>query len=109
MNLLIDIDGTICDDLPNEQEELFATANIIDDSLNYVNKLYQAGHTITFFTARLEKHRHVTETWLADKGFKYHKLIMDKPLGGNYVWIDNLSVEGINYKNNWSEISRKFL
>ena len=40
MNLLIDIDGTICDDIPNAEDYKFATANIIDNSVEYVNNLY---------------------------------------------------------------------
>ena len=104
MNLLIDIDGTICDDIPNAEDYKFATANIIDNSVEYVNNLYKQGHNITFFTARLEKHREVTEKWLSANDFKYHKLIMDKPSGGNYVWIDNLDVKGIKYKNNWDTV-----
>ena len=28
-NYLIDIDGTICDDIPNEEPERMATANVI--------------------------------------------------------------------------------
>ena len=36
--------------------------------------------------------------------FKYHKLIMDKPTGGNYIRIDNLYVKGINYKNSWKDV-----
>ena len=29
---------------------------------------------------------------------------MDKPSGGNYVWIDNLDVKGIKYRNNWDNV-----
>jgi len=104
MNLLIDIDGTICDDISNKEYYKFATANIIDNSVEYINNLYNQGHNITFFTARLEKHRTVTEEWLKINNFKYHKLIMDKPTGGNYIWIDNLYVKGINYKNSWKDV-----
>ena len=107
MNLLIDIDGTICDDIPNEEDYKFATGAVIDNSVEYVNHLYNEGHNITFFTARLEKHRKVTTEWLNRNGFKYHKLIMDKPGGGNYIWIDNLDVTGIKYnetRNNWKQI-----
>jgi len=104
MNLLIDIDGTICDDIPNAEDYKFATANVIDNSVDYVNSLYEQGHNITFFTARLEKHREVTEKWLKKHNFKYHKLILDKPGGGKYVWIDNLDVMGIKYKNNWNAV-----
>ena len=31
----------------------------------------------------------MTEEWLKKHGFKYHSLLMGKPRGGNYHWIDN--------------------
>ena len=56
-NYLIDIDGTICDDIPNEQPERMATANLYEDALETLNKWYDQGHIITFFTSRIEEHR----------------------------------------------------
>ena len=32
-NYLIDIDGTICDDIPNEQPERMVTAKLYEDAL----------------------------------------------------------------------------
>ena len=29
---------------------------------------------------------------------------MEKPQGGKYIWIDNLYVKGINYKNSWKDV-----
>ena len=71
-NYLIDIDGTICDDIPNEQPERMITANLYDDALETLNRWYDEGHIITFFTSRLEEHRKITEQWLDKNGFKYH-------------------------------------
>ena len=48
-NYLIDIDGTICDDIPNEQPERMATAKLFDDALETINQWYDEGHIITFF------------------------------------------------------------
>jgi len=103
-NILIDIDGTVSDDIPNEKSELFKTAKVLENSVESVNKLYEAGHHITFFTARREEHREVTETWLRSNNFKFHALLMNKPRGGNYIWIDNLDVKGIKYENNWKQV-----
>ena len=83
-NFLIDIDGTICDDIPNEEPERMATAKLYPDALETLNKWYDQGHIITFFTSRTEAHREVTEKWLAEYGFKYQGLLMGKPRGGNY-------------------------
>ena len=103
-NIMIDIDGTVSEDIPNEEAYRFADAIILDNSVENVNNLYNKGHIITFFTARKEIHREVTEEWLNKHGFKYHQLLMNKPRGGNYVWIDNLDVWGIKFENNWNDI-----
>ena len=49
-NYLIDIDGTICDDIPNEEPERMSTAKLYPDALDTLNKWYEQGHFITFFT-----------------------------------------------------------
>jgi len=104
---LIDIDGTICDDIKNEQSYLYPTAKPFLEALSIINKWYEEGNIITFFTARESKDRYVTESWLARHGFKYHGLVMDKPRikdGQEYVWIDNRKVRAVTYLGNWSEL-----
>ena len=39
-NYLIDIDGTICDDIPNEEPERMLTAKVYPDALRTLNKWY---------------------------------------------------------------------
>ena len=102
-NYLIDIDGTICDDIPNDEPERMPGAHEFIGAKDKINALYDAGHIITFFTSRLESHRIVTEKWLEDHGFKYHKIIMEKPRGGNYIWIDDRDVEAIKFTG-WDSI-----
>jgi hypothetical protein len=104
---LIDCDGTICDDIRNEDSHLYATANHFEESRLILNKWYDEGNVITFFTARESKDREVTEKWLSEKGFKYHGLVMDKPRckdGQVYHWIDNRPVKATTYKGTWSEL-----
>ena len=55
-NYLIDIDGTICDDIPNEELERMATAKIYPDALETLNKWYDDGQLFVF-TSRVESHR----------------------------------------------------
>ena len=106
-NYLIDIDGTICDDIPNEQPERMLTANVYPEALKTLNKWYEEGHMITFFTSRLEEHREITEKWLNDNKFKYHGLLMDKPRGGNYHWIDNHIVRATRYEGSFTDLVEK--
>jgi uncharacterized HAD superfamily protein len=107
---LIDIDGTVCDDIKNENSHLYSTANPYKNSRETLNKWYDEGNIITFFTARESKDREVTEKWLKDNGFKYHGLIMDKPRikdGQTYHWIDNRPVKATTYLGNWSELIKE--
>ena len=106
-NYLIDIDGTICDDIPNEEPERMAFAKVYPEALETLNRWYNKGHIITFFTSRLEKHRKVTEKWLNENGFKYHGLLMDKPRGGNYHWIDNHIVRATRYDGKFTDLIEK--
>jgi len=103
-NYLIDIDGTICDDIPNEEPERMATAALYPDALETINRWYKQGHVITFFTSRIVEHREVTEKWLKDHGFEYHGLLMGKPRGGNYHWIDNHIVRATRYEGKFTDL-----
>ena len=103
-NFLVDIDGTICDDIPNEEPGRMATARVYPDALRQLNKWFDDGHIITFFTSRTEDHREVTEAWLARHGFRYHGLLMGKPRGGNYHWIDNHLVRATRYNGQFTDL-----
>jgi len=100
-NYLVDIDGTICEDIPNEEPERMAIAQVIPNAVDTINKWFEEGHIITFFTSRTEEHRAVTEEWLGKNGFKYHNLIVCKPRGGNYQWIDNAPINVLNIRDDF--------
>ena len=76
----IDIDGLLCNDMLGEYE------NSIPDfkSIEKVNTLYEAGHTIKIFTGRGSATgidwRDFTITQLGEWGVKYHELILGKPV-----------------------------
>ncbi len=106
-NFLIDIDGTVGDDIPNEEPERMVDAAIYPDALEKVNQWYDQGHVITFFTSRTEAHREVTEKWLVKNGFKYHGLLMGKPRGGNYHWIDNHMVRATRFTGKFTDLIEK--
>ena len=106
-NFLIDIDGTVGEDIPNEEPERMKDAEVYADALEKVNQWFDAGHIITFFTSRTELHREVTEQWLKKCGFKYHNLLMGKPRGGNYHWIDNHMVRATRFTGKFTELVNK--
>lgn len=103
-NYLIDIDGTITDDVPNEEPERMLTCKPFPDALEVLENWYTEGHIITFFTSRTENHREKTETWLKMHNIKYHGLLMNKPRGGNYHWIDNHMVKATRFRGKFTPL-----
>ena len=106
-NYLIDIDGTVTEDVPNEEPERMATCLPYEGSVDMINTWYDDGHIITFFTSRTDEHEIVTKQWLDKHGFKYHNLLLNKPRGGNYHWIDNHIVRATRYDGKWGELIKK--
>jgi hypothetical protein len=105
-NYLIDIDGTITEDVPNEEPERMSTCLPYEGAVNIINTWYAQGHIITFFTSRTDEHELVTKEWLEKHGFKYHNLLLNKPRGGNYHWIDNHTVRATRYNGVWDDLVR---
>jgi len=106
-NFLIDIDGTITEDIPNEEPERMVTCKPFPDALQKINEWHDEGHVIYFFTSRTESLRAITEEWLSRHGFRYHGIIFGKPRGGNYHWIDNHIVRATRFIGKFSELVRK--
>ena len=93
---LLDIDGTICEDIPNEQSHLFSSAYVYPGALEKVLELQKTGE-IFFFTARTSEHAEATEEWLTRHGFPFTRVLYDKPRikkGQTYNWVDNRMVLG---------------
>jgi hypothetical protein len=91
---LIDIDGTVCEDIPNETPELFVTAKPLVGALDKVKEMEKTGE-IWFFTARTNEHSEATEAWLDKHGFPYQGVTYNKPRikqGQTYHWVDNRPV-----------------
>jgi uncharacterized HAD superfamily protein len=104
-NYLIDIDGTITDDIPNEQPERMSTCLPYEGSVEMINAWYDEGHIITFFTSRTNEHEIITKQWLDKHGYKYHGIMFNKPRGGNYHWIDNHIVRATRYNGKWAPLT----
>jgi len=88
--------------MQREEAESYLHKKVEDGELRY-----DEGHLICFFTSRVEAHRKVTESWLRDNGFKYHSLLMGKPRGGNYHWIDNHLVKATRYNGKFTDLIEK--
>jgi len=102
---VIDIDGTICN-LPAGVSD-YALSVPMTDRIKHVNSLYEAGHTIVYFTARgmgrtegkasksYELFYELTKAQLEDWGAKHHELILGKPAGD--VYIDDKAVNATSF------------
>lgn len=84
---IIDIDGTICTQTKSD----YSNAQPIKDRINKINKLYDDGNYIVYWTARGMASNtdwsELTRSQLHEWGCKYHELNMQKP---SYdVWVDD--------------------
>ena len=109
---IIDIDGTICDHVRNEDgTEAMRNAKPFPESIERINKWYDEGHFICFFTARTDEHFAVTEEWLKMHGVKYHQLIVNKPrkIGKykEYHFIDDTPVRATTFKGNFGNFVKR--
>lgn len=101
MQIIIDMDGTICEEMRHFSRCL---AKPKSDAVETINKLYDAGNTIIIYSARTWVEYEMTVDWLQRYGVKYHQLFMGKPIGD--VWIDD---RAINCNNNWKEIGEQLI
>ncbi len=80
MKFFVDIDGTICSQSENGD---YSQAVPLKEHIAMVNRAYDAGHKIVYWTARgtvtRTDWRELTEKQLKEWGAKYHDLQFGKP------------------------------
>lgn len=92
---IVDIDNTICSS-PNSD---YANSKPIYERIAKINKLYDEGHTIIYWTARggnsgidwTDK----THSQLAAWGCRYNEIRMNKPVYD--LWIDDKAINSEEY------------
>lgn len=98
MIYFIDIDDTIC---TLAEPTHYSTAVPIATAIDKVNRLYDEGHTIVFWTARGTVSgidwRELTETQLSSWGVKYHELRFGKPVYD--IFIDDKNINAEDWRN----------
>ena len=76
LNIYVDIDGTIC----HTEGSDYICSRPIQENIEKINKLYEEGHNITYWTARGAKsgkdYMILTYDQLKSWGCKYHKLVL---------------------------------
>ena len=90
-----DIDGTICTNTDGAYDQAVPIVSRID----HINKLYESGNMIKYFTARGSTTgicwRNLTEEQLSEWGAKYHELILGKPEA--HLFIDDKAINDSAY------------
>ena len=81
MIIYVDIDETICETQPDRD---YSKSLPMKDRIAKINKLYDEGNTIVYWTARGTgtgmDWREVTEIQFRQWGVKYHELKLGKPV-----------------------------
>ncbi len=109
---LIDIDGTICENIRNEEgAERMRHAKPFEDAIKESNKLFDEGHYICYFTARTDDHKKVTEEWMDEHGVKRNQIIFNKPrkIGkyDEYHFIDDTHVRATTFRGKFTKFVKK--
>jgi uncharacterized HAD superfamily protein len=97
MQLIIDLDGTIC-----TEEKTFSRslATPLNNARESIKKLKNCGHTIILYTARGWNEYEMTVKWLENNKIIFDQLIMGKPIGD--FWIDDRAIKF----SSWSDVMR---
>ncbi|MAH43733.1 hypothetical protein CL614_08515 [archaeon] len=110
MIIFVDIDKTICTDVEElvhkeswqgylRETKDYSKAQPIQERIDHVNKLYDAGHTIVYWTARGSKTlidwEETTKNQFKKWGIKFHELRFKKP---HYdLFIDDKNINSETY------------
>jgi hypothetical protein len=94
--IYVDIDETICE-TPHPRN--YFNAQPIKENIDKINKLYDEGNTIVYWTARGSRTKinwyDLTKKQLDEWGVKYHELFVDKPYYDLFIDDKTLRIEEI--------------
>ena len=98
MQIIIDLDGTIC-----TEEKTFSRSlsKPLEGAIECINQLHSEGHTIIIYSARSWQEYEMTSHWLSLHKVKYDQLVMGKPIGD--IWIDDRAIEFTD----WADVKKK--
>jgi|SRR3990167_224703 len=95
MIYVIDIDGTICRTKSGD----YKNAHPMKNRIKKINKLYDKGHTIIFFTSRGKLSKmdfsRLTNYQFKKWKLKHHQIIFGKPYAD--VYVDNRAVNDMDF------------
>ena len=98
--IYVDIDETICrreTSIDFGTTHDYAKAKPIQENIEKINKLYDEGHTIVYWTARGSRKQidwmELTQKQLVEWGAKYHELRVDKPFYDLFIEDKSVRIE----------------
>lgn len=80
--IFVDLDGTLCSEEKTFERPL---ARPLPGARDALNRIYDSGHTVVIWTARGWEQYRITKDWLDRHGFKYHQIIMGKPIAAVFI------------------------
>ena len=95
MNIVIDLDGTICSE---ERQFSRSLATPITGAIESLRRIKDRGYTIIIYSARTWAEYEMTKDWLKRHNVVYDQLILGKPQGD--YWIDD---RAISFRS-WPEV-----
>ena len=99
MIIYVDIDETICS---SPEDRNYSMASPIVENIKKINKLYDEGNTIVYWTARGTgsgiNWRITTEEQFIQWGVKYHDLKFGKPIYD--LFVDDKNINSETFFNN---------
>ena len=94
--IYVDIDETICE---TPEPRNYHNAKPIKENIDKINRLYDDGNTIVYWTARGSRTQinwyDLTKKQLDEWGVKYHELFVDKPYYDLFIDDKTLRIEEI--------------
>jgi hypothetical protein len=97
MIIYVDIDETICETPDNPR--VYENSKPIIENINKINKLFDEGNTIVYWTARGSRTGtnwyELTKKQLIEWGAKHHELRVDKPYYDFFIDDKNKRIEEI--------------
>jgi uncharacterized HAD superfamily protein len=94
MKIVVDLDGTICEEMPTFEKAL---AKPKKRAIRYLNSLSKKGHFIIIYTARGWAEYNMTYSWLNEHSIPFDVLMMGKPIYD--IWIDDRAIKFTSWDN----------
>ncbi len=108
MKIYVDIDETICynTNIDKTQARDYNFSSPIKKNINIINKLYDSGHEIIYWTARGTgtgiDWSDVTKRQFLEWGVKFHDIKFGKPIYD--LFIDDKAINSLNIKKELGDL-----